>query len=492
MGAQITDYLLYRWRYIIGHSVIALTVVGLIIVAGIFVPNGLSPNEMSSVVASDAISFSMTLLTPDMIINLPYHLLQRASMEAFGVTTFAIKLPSMVLALLSAVGVLILLRTWFRHNVAIITTILVITTGQFLFVAQSGTPSVVYVFWTTWLLVAAMMISRQARGLTWWKIMLFAIIGLSLYTPLSVYIIIALFSAVILHPHLRYIVRRLSKPKLLLAAVCALIFLAPLIYTIVRFPATGMTLLGIPDTMPNFKENIVQLLQQYFNFVSPTNSVLMTPIYGLGSMLLILLGVFRLVTTKYTARSYIITTWIVLLLPVLIVNPSYVSITFVPVILLMGMGITRLLYSWYRLFPRNPYARMAGLIPLAVVIGGMMFSGIDRYMYGYLYSPQTASNFSNDLQLVNSALATSDRNDTQLIASDREYAFYNVIARNAKDVTIINSNNVAPASPLTATTTILTREANATGLIAKDPYRILTASTFRDGDRFYIYKTTTE
>jgi hypothetical protein len=488
MGKQVTDYLLYRWRYILGYSLIALAVIGLVAVAGLMVPGGLSPGEMKSVVASDAISLSLSIFNPDTIINLPYHVLQRASTELFGITVFSIKLPSLILGLLSALGMLILLRTWFRQNVAIITTILVITTGQFLFVTQSGTPSVVYIFWTIWLLVAAMMVSRRAKGLTLWKMLLFGIAALSLYTPLSLYIIVALLSAVILHPHLRYIVRRLSKPKLLLAFFCGLIILAPLIYTIVRFPTTGLTLLGVPDAWPDLKANLLQILKQYFDFISPNSDMLMTPIYSLGSMILIALGFLRLVTTKYTARSYIISAWIILLLPVLVINPSYVSITFVPVVLLMAMGISQLLTRWYRLFPRNPYARLAGLVPLAVLISGMVVSGVDRYMYGYLYSPQVAVNFSDDLRLMNKQLNAKDRPVTQIVASDSEAAFYSVVAHHKKNVGVVTTSAPIPAAPLT----IVSREARRTATVAGAPSLIITGSNTNDADRFYIYKTPTK
>ncbi len=488
MGKQVTDYLLYRWRYILGYSLIGLAVIGLVIIAGLMVPGGLSQMEMKSVVDSDSISLSLNVFNPDAIVNLPYHILQRASIELFGLSTVSIKLPSLILGLLSALGMLLLLRTWFRQNVAIITTILVITTGQFLFVAQSGTPSIVYIFWTVWLLLSAMMVSRKARGSTFWKMMLFGIAALSLYTPLSLYIIVALLSAVILHPHLRYIVRRLSKPKLILAIFCGLVLIAPLIYTIIRFPSTGLTLLGVPDAWPDIKANLIQILKQYFDFVSPNSDILMTPIYSLGSMILIALGFLRLVTTKYTARSYIISIWIILLLPVLIINPSYVSITFIPVILLMAMGISQLLTRWYRLFPRNPYARLAGLVPLAVLISGMVVSGVDRYMYGYLYSPQTAVNFSDDLRIINDQLGVKDRAPVRLVVSGDEAPFYTAVAHHGKNISVVTA--VTPATP--STLTIVSREAKQANTIADAPSEIITGSNTNNADRFYIYKTPTK
>lgn len=481
MGKYITDYFLYRWRFVLGYSLIGLASIGLLLIVGLYVPGGISDAEMRTAVISNALSVDS--FNPESIINLPYHLLQRLGFFAFGISQLTIKLPSLILGLLSIIGMLILLQSWFRRNVAIITTVLVVTTGQFLFIAQSGTPNILYVFWSIWLLVAAMMVSRHAVWGAFWKIVLFAVAALSLYTPLSLYILLALVSAVILHPHLRYLVRRLPKPMLAVALLCAFVLSAPLIQTIVTQPAIGLSLLGIPEQWPNIISNLVQLLRQYFDFVSPGQGELMTPIYGLGSMLLIALGIYRLFTTKYTARSYIIVAWILLLLPILVINPAFVSVTFVPVVLLMGMGIGVLLGHWYRLFPQNPYARIAGLIPLAVLIGGMVFSGLDRYMYGYHYDPKTTSNFSQDLDLLNDQLNEKDRGPTTIVTSEREAEFYRVVADHNENLA------VAITLPQTPTaTTIITHNARQT-LPTQTLHRIITDRSTRNADRLYVYKT---
>ena len=485
MGKKITDYLLYRWRYIIGYSIIGLTIVALLVIS-LFVPGGLSASEMDTVVKSSDLTFSsLDSFNPASIINLPYNILQRASIELLGLSIFSIKLPSLILGALSTVGMILLLQMWFKRNVAVLTTVLVITTGQFLFVAQSGTPSIVYIFWSVWLLVAAMMVSRKAAYLGFWKIILFSFAALSLYTPLSAYILIALASAIVFHPHLRYLTRQVlrAKSKVLLAVACALLIITPLIYFVTKDPSVGLALLGIPESLPNIIDNAKTLLKQYFDFSNPGSGTFMTPVYGLGSMVLIVLGIIRLASTKYTARSYIISAWTILLLPVILINPGFSSITFVPAMLLMAMGISSLLRSWYQLFPRNPYARIAGLFPLTILIGGMFISGVDRYMYGYLYDPNISTNFSHDLRLVSNQLDRKDRTPTTIVVSKDEVAFYEVLASHRKDVTISTTSDTT-----LAVATIVSHAAYHTGSFGA-PNGILTDDKIRDADRFYLYNT---
>lgn len=484
MSRKITDYVLYRWRYIIGYGVIALTVIGLLLVAFLYAPGGLSQNEMDSVVRSGALSLtSLDSFQPASVINLPYNLLQHISMTLFGVNNFSIKLPSLILAGLSVVGMILLLQMWFRRNVAVLTTVLIITTGQFLFMAQNGTPAIVYIFWSVWLLVSAMMVSRRAKFLGLWKVVLFSSAALSLYTPLSVYILIALVSAVILHPHLRYLMRQLLKAraKVVIASVCAAIIVTPLIYTIAKDPSIGLTLLGIPAEMPHFVANSLILLKQYFNFTNVGGGVATSPIYSLGTMILIVLGIIRLSTTKYTARSYIISAWVVLLLPVLIINPGFTSITFVPAMLLMAMGISTLLRSWYQLFPKNPYARIVGLLPLTILVGGMFFSGLERYVYSYTNNPGVASYFSHDLKLLNKQLSAKNRPATTLLVGAEEKPFYDIVARHNKNLSVSTPTNTS--TPLT----IISRQAYTMAKYG-EPKQIITDPLTNASDRFYIYK----
>lgn len=479
MGKYVTDYLLYKYRYIIGYTAIGLAVVALLVVSGLYVPGGLTDRETSSVVQSA--SLSVDTFDPASVVNLPYKILQRLSIEAFGVSNLSIKLPSLLLAAASIIGILLLLRRWFQGNVALLTTIIVITTGQLLFVAQSGTPSIMYLFSSVWLLLAALFVSRGAKWSGFWKIVLFGTAALSLYTPLSAYILIALTSAVILHPHLRYLVKRLPRVKVLIAFFCALIIIAPLIYAIVKEPQIGLTLLGIPANMPDLWGNFVRILNQYFNFISPTNGEFAAPIYGLGPMLLVVLGALRLVTTKYTARSYIITIWIVLILPVIIINPSFVSVTFIPIVLLMAMGIEILLGNWYKLFPRNPYARIAGLVPLSILIGGMVFSGAQRAIQGHRYASESTVIFNQDLTFVDKELNDKTRGETLLVVSAKEVPFYGVVAKYHKNVAV----STKPAAD--SDTIIMTRAAKQ-----KTPFeftRIVTSRASTDADRLYIYKS---
>lgn len=473
---DFTKFTLYRLRYVLGYSLVGLLLVGLLIFAGFFIPGGLTVDEKQSVVISE----SLALNNPESlaIAHLPYFMLQALSFELLGVSEFTIKLPSLILGLFSAVGIILLLRRWFRPNIAVLASLIAIATGQFLFIAQSGTPQILYVFWPIALLLLGTQITRVKRFQTLWKALFAITLAASLYSPLSIYMVLAIILTISLHPHLRNAVRRLSKPKVALGIGLATLTIAPLVWMITVNPALGLTLLGIPATMPDWLANIRLLAEQYLLFWAPSAGAVMTPVFGLGSFLLILIGVYRMIQTRETTRSYLVMIWLLALFPIIIINPSFISILFVPAVLLLAAGLTSLIYYWYRLFPLNPYARIAGLVPLIVLVAVLIGSGLDRYIYGYYYSPSVSSIFSKDLDLL-------PRDTPQLVVAAGEQPFYTAVSRYDGTFTVATEPS---ESSFTAT-----RAAREAGFETDAQIsRIITNAYSVDAARFFVYQTPTE
>lgn len=480
MAKYLSDFLTYRFRYQIGYALIVVAFMVLLVIAGLYIPGGLSGGEMKNFVQTAALDVQnvSTLAIP----NMPFYAAQRLSMEILGPTSFAFKLPALICAFVTGIGAVLLLRRWFRANIAVLATVIMITTGQFLYVAQSGTASITYVMWSVWLLLTATMITRSEKYKKIWKVLFFIIMPLSLYTPLSVYLVVAICSAGLLHPHVRHVLKRMSRPHLILLIVLSVIIAVPLGYLVVRNPQLAVQLLGAPSSWPpDLWNNFKILLQQYLNFISPQSGPLMTPFLGLGSIALIILGAWQLFTIRYTARSYTLTAWIILLIPILMINPQFTSITFVPLLLLLASGLSYLLKSWYSLFPRNPYARFVGMVPLTILVGGLVVSGLDRYFDGYRFDPITATSFNRDLNLFQEQVR--GEYVTHLVVANSEKPFYDAVASYAKKGnSIVVTTNMPKEGAFAATKTAHTK-------ILLSPERIVTTDVSKDSDRFYVYRS---
>lgn len=487
-----SDFYFYRWRYYIGYGLVVAVLAIFLIFVGQNVPGALSPGELNSVVTSSSIGIRIENTLA--IANAPYYTLQKFSLDMFGVTTLGVKLPSLILGFITCVGAVLLLRRWFRPSVALLATLLLITTVDFLYITQSGTPSIMYIMWSVWLLLAATQVTnKEGKHPGIWKAIFFIAAGLSLYTPLSFYLLVAIISAALLHPHVRFVLKQMSKKSLALYGCLMLIILAPLGYLISLRPELLLELLGKPaEWPPDLLANGWTLVHRYFDFVNPSTTLLLTPVLDPGRLILIGLGAWQLARTHYNARSYTIAAWLLLLTPILLINPAYSSITFVPFLILMASGIYFLVRSWYGLFPHNPYARVVGLIPLIVLVAGLVLSSVDRYVYGYHYTPAVASRFNRDPKLLNRHLRTV-KEPVAIVVSQDELPFYQVLAKHAathnKTSIVVSSN---PGQYFDTTATVIVSKQAQVAYGAQIPLRIITSSNSNDADRFYIYKNTSK
>lgn len=480
MKRRVTSYQLYRWRYTISLSLGLIAILGLMVFAAFFVPGGLSASEQATAVTSSKITF--TEFDPASVVNLPYHVMQRVTMELLNVSTISVKLPSILLGLLAIVGVFYLIRDWFRTNTAVITTLIIATTPLFLFLIQSGTPTIYGVTVSIWLLTTGIFVSRRKRPALVWKILFFLLLALNMYAPLGIYLNLALMSTVLFHPHIRHIARRISLERIIAGSVIGLIILTPLIYSISMQPQLALQLAGIPTSIESIGSSALTTLAILFGFNQDIDGPLLTPILSIGSSIVILIGAWRFILIKYTARSYILWLWSLILLPLVAINPQHAGLLLPLLAILTAMGIGTLIAEWYKLFPYNPYARLAGLLPIILVVGGLMFSGTLRYTTGYLYTSTTALHFTNDRQLLDDAIDTSGataENPAVLLVSQDDKQFYDLVARENEEIRL--------AISATNDDIVINHRDSNMKMDERVPSRILTNSRSSQADRFYIY-----
>lgn len=487
MKRAISEYSLYRWRYVIGYVIGTVLISGLLVGAMFFVPGGLRAEEMASSVTSSSLNFHV--LPPDSIINLPYHALQHLSFSLFGVSIWSIKLVSMLLAVGTIIGLFLLIREWFRPNVAMITTTIIATLPIFLFAAQDGTPLLYEIFVSIWLLVTGTYTSRGHTPRVLWKTLFFILFALNLYAPLGVYLDIALLSTVLFHPHIRHLVRRLSKAKASLGIFLGMILSVPLIYGITQDKHIALTLAGWPEGSVNWLVSLKIFAKMFVDFSGSTFNGITGPILPVGVVLLMCIGIYFFVRFKYTAQSYILSIWALFLVPLCIINLTYMPYLLTLIAVIIATGINGLIRSWYGIFPRNPYARTLALLPLGVIVIGVLSTSLLQYAGSYYYDRATVESFSDDLKLLPKALSSVEASKAKpatLVVTPTKADFYAVVAKYNKSI-VVTSQTPPEATPHV----ILAYDATA----AREAYRlrqptmIITNRLTNDSDRFYTYSS---
>lgn len=473
----ISKLFLYKHRYGIGYALLALTFLATLFLLPLVTPNGLSEAETESVITSHHAGIHS--ISAGEVTDLPYHLLQKVSIHFLGLSPYTLKLPSIIIGFFLGILLILLLNRWFKNNVAIIASILTVLSTSFLYLAGSGTPLIMIVFWPTLLLWLGSKIQGVDKpSPIFCFIFAFALL-LSIFTPYMIYLAIFILIYVLAHPHLRFTIKNLPKIPLVLVGVIVLAGCTLLGIILAKHPSALQELLFMNDfSINNFWNNLGLAFTPFFSWSGVVESNFLAPLIGLASLALAITGLISTAKGFFASRNSIASYLIIFTILISGFNPNCAVLLILPLAILIAHGIRYILEKWYGLFPENPYARVFALFPIGIFLGIMIISDIGHYVFGYRYNPAVADNFVNDLALVQENL----KDDTVLLieANTTEYDFYSILSERSS-IKIMSSVKDVPAGVPIASLGKWTEDTNLT------IHRIITSSKSSNSDRIYLY-----
>jgi len=473
MKLRIDKLLLYRYRFHIGFSLLGLVFVFILIFLPTIAPGGISAAEMESAVTSNNLT---TNFSEGNLINLPYHLLQSLSISIFGLSLYAIKLPSIIFGFATGILLILLLNRWFRTNVALLASIITVLSPIFLFLAGSGTPAILYIFWITLILWLGAKIVGEKSVSPFVFLAFVASVVLSIYTPHLVYIALGIGLVASTRPHIRFAIKKTKLHQFFIALSVIALLIVPLIVSFFIRPTTLLEILYTtnPD---NYFDNIMNAFAPFFSFGAAIESIYLSPLFGLATVALIIIGIIASMRVLFTSRNTAVSLLIIFAIVISGFNPYAAVIIFIPAAILVAVGLESVLEKWYSLFPTNPYARVFGILPVATFVGIIVISGFIYTIFGYHYSPSVAKQFDNDISLINHNLPTG----TILLVEE------NTIAHNFYKI-LENDNRITVTSALPDRTDSCVATLGAWEKdIDLDLATIVTSSKSQNSDRLYIY-----
>lgn len=416
----ISKLFLYRHRFVIGYLILAVAFLILLFGLPVMSQSGLTDSEMQSSVDSVALNIEAPLKGD--LVDLPYHLLQKASIKMFGLTPYAIKFPSILIGLCLGVLLILLLNRWFKNNVSLLASALVVLSTPFLFLAGNGTPLIMLVFWPTLLLWLGSKIQGEKRPKPVYSFLFALSLLLSIFTPYMVYFAVFCVIFVLVQPHLRFIVKSLPRLPFIITVLVVLVGMGLLVMNMVNHPDTLMELLFARGfEVKDFFSNITTGLSPVFSWRDTPTSVFLSPLMSLPTLALALVGLFSTTKGFFASRNSIASALVVFTLVITGFNPLAVVFFILPFAILTAHGIKYMLEKWYNLFPENPYARVAGIFPLIMLFGFIIIPSLTQYVNGYRYNPTVVGQFDFTLPVVNEHVK-----EGVLVAGDR-YDFYRIL-----------------------------------------------------------------
>lgn len=416
----ISKLFLYRHRFVIGYTVLSLAFVALLFVLPLIAQDGLSEAEMES--ATNSYHLAVDAPLNGDLVDLPYRLLQKISIMIFGLTAYSIKLPSILIGVALGVLLILLLNRWFKNNVSLLASTLVVLSTPFLFLAGSGTPLIMLVFWPTLMLWLGSKIQGEKRPKPMYSFLFAITMALAIFTPYMIYFAVFCVIFVAVQPHLRFVVRSLPKLPLILTGTIILVGITALVVNAINQPEIIKELLLAKDfEMNNFFPNVLAGIKPVFQWFGESETIFLAPLVGLPILALSLVGLFSTTKGFFASRNSIASLLILLTILVTGFNPEAIVFMILPLSILTAHGLKYLLEKWYGLFPENPYARIAALLPLTVMFGIVIIPGLLQYIHGYHYNSKVASQFDFSLDIIHKNLT-----DETLVAR-KNYDFYKIL-----------------------------------------------------------------
>ncbi|MCL2038188.1 glycosyltransferase family 39 protein [Candidatus Saccharibacteria bacterium] len=509
---QIT---LYKYRYYIGFGLLAI--LGLLLAGYRFwlLPNGLSAEEMS--VAATAGHLSPLGLVKDygdslaQLVNLPWVLTEWLSIKVFGFSTFAMRLPAVILMLLAATALIATIWKWSRANIAAISGLVILTSVMFMGMARSGTAAAMTTFLISLLVLSPTLllsIKKTSRWTTVLKVLLCLAAAALVYSPGGLYIVVLLFLAGVLHPKTRFLVLRLKPWKLIVAIVIGLVVLSPLLTGIILQMIDGE--FGLLQSLLALNinwswQNLSVFASAFVSVNSSWANSLLLPIVTIVELVVMILGLIKILTEVASARAYLLLALLLLALVLAAGEPSFIYLLFVPLALLLSIGFATLIRSWYKLFPRNPYARILATVLLAALIGGVALTNVMRYRDAQNYSAAVVYNYDQEFETLRGYLREHEDFSGSLIVEPEQERFYQLLTRkfdkleiktnveeNEKNLIILDSAGIVPEIVLKQNSEQTESEGgeSAEEIVSREkmlPQKILTNGLSRDSVLVRMY-----
>ena len=340
------------------------------------------------------------LVDPDMpwyrAVNAPYLIGARVAGLATDSSLMAARLTSTLVTLASIGLFYLLIRIWFNSKMAMVGSLLFLTSSLALNTAHQATFVSMLMFCPLLIFATFTWLMRTKTNQYISFLAFISSLAISAYTPYMLWFILIAVTAISLYA--RNKLKKLKIWQLLSGAALYILILLPLFVSLLGAPGQLKELLGMPTYgLANITEyliNIIQIISSTFFYAStmPVTFLGNLPVLDVFSAACAILGIYYFIKRFRHRRSIIIFAGISfsILLLALSNNFQLFFALLLPFLYIFVIaGIIELLKQWFQFFPRNPLARNFGVALVVIAIGLVSFYQLQRYYVAWANAPET-------------------------------------------------------------------------------------------------------
>ena len=422
-GKTLREVLLYNYRYVFAYGLIALFIGYFLFWQIGTVGPGLSTSEIHS--AAIHTNARETLKAP---LYPLFSKLQVFSLKIFGINPYSIRIPSLIIAIATLLLLYQVMKKWFGKPTALLSTALIATADWFLFTARLANGAIELSFW---LVVALYSVTKILEHKNIYTLALIVSLTSLLFVPFGPYLTICLSIGIFT---CRLIRDRILEAPRTLQTVLIIIPLLGVVYlgfTLYHDPSLIRILLGVQDGIPSVSQYFKSLLVNGSSVVAvlpatnPVNGPSGVFFVRFFELIFVLFGIFMLWKTRINRLNLIVIACAITLFVVsgLSTDSTASSLLIVPSAIFITAGLRYFIHRWQKTFPKNPYARMAAIIPIVTLLLLTALQHQQSYFALWSHQTQTANAFNYDLQLAQSELSSVPKGSTcAVVTSDQDIA----------------------------------------------------------------------
>lgn len=378
-----------RWQTVL----IAVAVLAAVFVVYFWKLGSLTPGFSDSEIKARTASSSIGNLIANPI-NLPHKLPQYIFQATGHKGPTAMRMVSVVFALMAAMSFFIVIKWWFDRRMAILATAALVTTPLFIIAARSATPDILWACGLSVIIAAYLWVLTAETTKNASLLSFTAIIALCLYIPGLVW---PLTVGMLFFSHIIWYRAKLQHrllPYGLLLLIAAL--LSPLIYGIINHPTIARELLLLPNSFSSFSEIIQNIAWMFLGIFWRTHHNMPEtlghlPLLSVFSSVVIFFGIVYIISQYKRRRSYVLL--VIISLTILIAglqNNILVLLLCLPALfILFGGGLAYLFKEWFGIFPRNPFARALAVGLIVAALSVHVIYGIRYSLVAWPQAPET-------------------------------------------------------------------------------------------------------
>ncbi len=313
-------------------------------------------------------------------------------------SAFDLRLPSVILGLSSMIGFYFLLKSYYGHKTAIIGSFLFDCSALLIHLTRFGSNMVEYLFSMVFILLINSFVAKRSLNPYLFSIFIFILLLIS-FNPGTIWLIILGFILIFRQYKAIFLKFRsiLSFISLFLSIALPL---SLLLWYSVKNPINIFGYLAIPIRSFNinhFLSSIAITLRDIFifNTAQPDLWLGHSPTLDALGLVSLVLGGYYLIKHFKSSRVQYLASSLVLAILLIALNRNLMNIGLVLPILfiIITVGISYLLQSWYKVFPSNPIARFIGLSLIIVVIALSCLFNLRSYFVAWAYNPTSRAAF---------------------------------------------------------------------------------------------------